>query len=205
MNRVKVYIDGFNLYHAIDKIGDLRLKWISYHTLAKSFLRDEEQLVGVSFFTAVWPYDQAKQLRHKNFMAAQRHFGVIVHEGSFVKPKKFCSTHDRYCPFREEKQTDVGISVEITKDALMGVVDRIVLVTADSDQIPTARFIVSLPNIAITLYAPPNRLSESRDLGNIILDRHELTTGRLLACQMPKNLTDSNGTLVASKPAIYET
>ncbi|MDP4823458.1 MAG: NYN domain-containing protein [Aestuariivirgaceae bacterium] len=200
---MKVYIDGFNLYHAIDKIGDSRLKWIGYHTLGKSLLRAGEALAGVSLFTAVWPYDQAKHLRHRNFIAAQRHFGVRVHEGNFVKPKKYCVTHDRYCAFREEKQADVGIAVEIVSDALTKAADRIVLITADSDQIPTGRFITSLPDIKITLYAPPNRAQEARELGKLVTDRDELSIGRLLTCQMPDDIVDERGIKVASKPAIY--
>lgn len=204
MNKIRVYIDGFNLYHAIEKIGDNRLKWINYHTLAKSLLREGEVLAGVALFTAVWRFDQAKQLRHKNFIAAQRHYGVIVHEGNFVKPNKYCSAHDRFCAFREEKQTDVGIAVEIVKDALSGQVDRVVLVTADSDQIPTARLIASLPHISMTLCTPPNRMQEARDLGNLISDRRELTVGHLLTCRLPRDVRDNAGNVVASCPAFYE-
>jgi hypothetical protein len=36
--KVNVYVDGFNLYHAIDGLGDQRLKWISLRTLAFSFV-----------------------------------------------------------------------------------------------------------------------------------------------------------------------
>lgn len=60
-------------------------------------------------------------------MNAQRHFGVVVHEGNFAKPKKYCAEHDRYCPFREEKQIDVGMAIKIVRDALSGDVDRIIL------------------------------------------------------------------------------
>lgn len=203
MSRVKVYIDGFNLYHAIDKIGDFRLKWIGYHTLSRSFLRANEQLVGISFFTAVWRYDQAKQQRHKNFIAAQRHYGVTVHEGNFATPDKYCNRQARYCRFREEKQTDVGIAVEIVRDAVGGAVDRVILVTADSDQIPTARLLASLPNLRATLYAPPYRALEARELGKLFADKDELTVGRLLNCQMPRTIRNAAGAIVAAKPAIY--
>jgi len=203
MKRVKVYIDGFNLYHAIDRIGDLRLKWISYRTLAQSFLRPDEQLSGVTMFTAIWTFDQAKQFRHKNFIAAQRHYGVTVIEGSFVKPDKYCSSHERYCPFREEKQTDVGIAIEIAKDVLTGAVDRVILITADSDQIPTAKLVHSIPGVDITLYAPPNRMQEARELGKLIPDRNEISVGRLLTCKLPRDIIDSEGRTVATCPAIY--
>src|SRR5687767_8500813 len=113
MPRVRAYIDGFNLYHAIDKIGIPRLKWLNHFQLAKSFLKAGETLESVHFFTAVWRYDQEKQQRHVNFLKACRAVGVDVHEGNFKKGDKYCHDYNRYCRFREEKQTDVAISVKI--------------------------------------------------------------------------------------------
>ncbi len=37
MAKVSVYIDGFNLYHAIDESGRHELKWISHRVLARVF------------------------------------------------------------------------------------------------------------------------------------------------------------------------
>jgi hypothetical protein len=45
--RVSFYIDGFNLYHAIDELGDDRLKWLNLTSLCQSFLRPGDQLDGV--------------------------------------------------------------------------------------------------------------------------------------------------------------
>ncbi len=204
MSNVKVYIDGFNFYHAVEKIGDSRLKWINYRTLALTLLRPGEELIGTVFFTAIWRFNQAKQLRHMNFIAAQRHSGVEVIEGNFVTPNKFCAGQNRYCPIREEKQTDVAIAVEIVKDVMSGNIQRVILITADSDQIPTAKFVASVPNVSMSLYAPPGRLQEARDLGNLIPDRSEISVGRLLTCRLPRNLIDGRGRTIASCPAIYE-
>ncbi|MFO1241201.1 MAG: hypothetical protein U1E64_12690 [Sphingomonadaceae bacterium] len=37
MRRVIVYIDGFNLYHAIDDLGQPHLKWLTYVRFQKAF------------------------------------------------------------------------------------------------------------------------------------------------------------------------
>jgi hypothetical protein len=45
--RVACYIDGFNLYHAIDDLDKPHLKWLDVCALAKSLCRVGEDLVKV--------------------------------------------------------------------------------------------------------------------------------------------------------------
>ena len=120
MRIVRVYVDGFNMYHAVDKLEDNRLKWLNYWQLCTTLVRPGETLNAVHFFTAVWPYEAAKQKRHENFINALDAVGVQVHRGSFSKPRKWCEEKQRYCWFREEKQTDVAIAVRMLADAADG-------------------------------------------------------------------------------------
>ena len=83
--KVNVYIDGFNLYHAIDSLGDQRLKWLSLRTLSFSFIKPHEVLNHVRYFTAVLTWDKVKQQRHKNYIRAQKAIGVDVIESNFRK------------------------------------------------------------------------------------------------------------------------
>jgi len=202
MKKLRVYIDGFNLYHAIDKLNQPSLKWLNMWKLCEQHVRDGEVLDKVNFFTAIWPYDHAKQQRHKNFLAALRAVGVTVHEGNFKKSDRVCYKHERSCPFREEKQTDVSIGIEMVRDAVTHSADRLILVTADSDQVPTAKMINGL-GVALTLIFPPGRSGEARDLGNLIPDRKELSVGQLSTCPLPRTVVDANGKAVAHMPAIY--
>lgn len=202
MNRVIVYIDGFNLYHAIEKLDQPALKWLNIWKLCEQHLRPGEVLEKVNFFTAIWPYDQAKQQRHKNFLAALRAVGVTPIEGNFKRSNRICYKHDRTCPFREEKQTDVAIGIEMVRDAMAGNAERLVLVTADSDQVPTAKMINGL-GVPLSLIFPPGRAGEARDLGNLIPDRKELTLGQLLTCPLPRTVYNSVGKAVAFMPALY--
>jgi hypothetical protein len=129
---------------------------------------------------------------------------LIVLSGRFTKVERKCRAFGNTCAFHEEKQTDVGIAVKMVTDALLRKVDRLVLLTADSDQIPTAKFLNKLPNIALTLIYPPNRGPMARDLGKQIPDRHELTAGRLETCVFPRTVKDRKGKAVAFRPALYE-
>lgn len=202
MRIVRVYIDGFNVYHAIEKLGDARLKWLNYRQLSETLLRDAETLDSVHFFTAVWRFETAKQKRHENYIAALEAVGVTVHRGEFSKPDKWCATHQRYCAFREEKQTDVGIAVQMMLHARENVEQRFILVTADSDQVPTANALNGMAHISLTLAFPPGRSGEARELGSLIPDRFELSKERLLTHQLPRSV-ERNGRVVATMPAAY--
>lgn len=202
--KVCVYIDGFNLYHAIAIETDNRLKWLNFYSLAKSMLRPHEVLEDVYFFTAILKWEPAKQTRHRNFIAAQEAVGVTIIESNFKKVQKQCTVFDRVCPRYEEKQTDVAISTTIMADAVKKRVDRVILITADSDQVPLAKRMAELfPDIAMTLAAPPGRAHQSRELGNVIHDRTPLTLGRLHAHRLPRDVKGENGKTVATMPAIY--
>lgn len=204
MGRVSVYIDGFNVYHAIDALKLPKLKWLNYKVLAASLLRNGEDLTDVHFFTAVLSWNHEKQARHRNYIAALKAVGVIVHEANFKRSRRFCQEQQRYCRFYEEKQTDVAIAITMVSDAIGGRFDRGIILTADSDQIPTARFIAGLPGRSLTLLYPPGRGSHARDLGNVITDRKELTAGHLATCLLPRTVVNLSGNAVAHCPAIYQ-
>jgi len=203
VSRVRVYIDGFNLYHAIAALKDPTLKWLNYRLLSESLLRDGEILDEVNFFTAILRWDQEKQRRHTNFLAACRAVGVRVHEAKFKRSRKNCVTFNRECNFYEEKQTDVAIAIKVVSDAMRGDFDRAILMTADSDQIPTARFVAELPDRQLSLVFPPGRKAMARELSAIVQDRRELTMGHLMTCRLPRTVTDAAGRTVATMPALY--
>src|SRR5215217_4061939 len=108
--KMNVYVDGFNLYHAIEALDDHRLKWINLKELGRSFVKPGEELNRVIFFTAVLTWNKDKQQRHKIFIAAQKAIGVDVVESNFRKMSRHCRIMDRYCARHEEKQTDVAIA-----------------------------------------------------------------------------------------------
>ena len=55
--RVVAFVDGFNLYHAIDNLNEFGpydyLKWINLHTLVETFVPAPDfDLVAVKYFSA---------------------------------------------------------------------------------------------------------------------------------------------------------
>jgi uncharacterized LabA/DUF88 family protein len=202
--RTSIFVDGFNLYHAIAAQKELELKWLSLNELGRSLLRPNEILVRVVFFTAVLTWDREKQQRHKNYIKAQKAYGVEVIESNFRKISRYCAIMNRNCHRHEEKQTDVAIAVTVLSAAMRDEFDRAILVTADSDQVPLVKELRrSFPTKIITLAAPPSRGGEARELGSAVSDRTPLTVERLRACRLPRNVLDSTGKTVATMPALY--
>lgn len=201
---VNVYIDGFNLYHAIVALNDAKLKWINFKELGKSFLKPSEVLGRVVFFTAILTWEKEKQARHKNYIAAQKACGVEVVESNFRRVNKHCRVMDRYCSRHEEKQTDVAIAVSVLMDAVSERMSRAILITADSDQIPLVKALAkNFPAVTVTLAAPPGRGHEARELGSLVSDRRPITADRLRGCALPRDVFDAKGKKVATRPAIY--
>ena len=96
----------------------------------------------------------------------------------------------------------MAIAVKMLSDAADGNTQRMILVTADSDQIPTVRALLGLSNVSLTLAFPPGRSGEARELGSLVPDRLELKPQRLLTCKLPRTVQDE-GNVIATMPAIY--
>lgn len=205
MKKVACYIDGFNLYHAIDSLQLNYLKWLDLDKLAKSFLRQEEELSKVVYFTALMTWEKQKHDRHIQYLNALENSKVTTVVSNFKKVRKSCSSFGRSCNFHEEKQTDVAISSHILSAAVQDNLSRIIIITADSDQIPTLKAMKELsPSTKITLIAPPNRASHSRELREFANDHKEIKVGRLENCLFPRNVLNSSGRLVATSPSSYQ-
>jgi hypothetical protein len=203
VKRVRCYIDGFNLYHAIEALNKPHLKWLNLRKLAESFVRDGEILDEVHFFTALSTSNGQKYKRHANYMAVLESVGVQVHRGEFQSVDRFCNRHEQMCPFQEEKRTDVGIAVKMLCDAFDGT-ERFLLITADADQVPTLEAIAGrYRDRNVTLIAPPGRLSIARKLGSVATEYRELTEGQMTANMFARNVYRPDGKFLAAMPSSY--
>ena len=149
--RAALYIDGFNLYHPIQKRGEDFLKWANLWKLGEIFCRPKElDLVRVIFCTAVPQNDHDRRDRHNTFNAAQIACGVKVLKGHHVI--------DPHTDKPSEKQSDINVALSLITDAEDGVFDWAFLLSADSDQAATARvFSERHPDKALIAVAPPTQ------------------------------------------------
>ena len=89
MRRVITYIDGFNLYHAIDRLNEASLKWLDLRTLAEGLLRPGEALAATKYFSAFATWRPSHQ-KHRLYAAALRARGVEVVLGQFKEKPRRC-------------------------------------------------------------------------------------------------------------------
>lgn len=145
MSRVKIFIDGFNVYHALEHEANYhQYKWLDYSKLAGLFVRRQDHIVDVLYFTALANWDIQKVSRHKVLIAALKFRGVKIILGQFQKVERRCrKCHEHYHTF-EEKKTDVNIAVELMKSAVKDEFDTAIIMSGDSDLIPAVEAVKAL-------------------------------------------------------------
>lgn len=163
--RVALYVDGFNLYHALCDLRSDHLKWLNLWRLGQLLIRPKTQrLMQVCYFSAI--ADQLKGTekegsihRHRAYIAALEAKGVEFIEGNFARRKwdyrggpRYRATWKRH----EEKQTDVAIGVRVMRDAFRDAFDIALIVSSDTDMLPVFRMMAAeFPNkLAITVASP---------------------------------------------------
>jgi uncharacterized LabA/DUF88 family protein len=146
LNRIKIFIDGFNLYHVLDNHREYhQYKWLDFSKLASLFIKRDEQIVGINYFTALATWNPGKVERHKIFITALRSRSIKVIYGQFQKVTKRCrGTCGEKYETHEEKKTDVNIAIDILKSAVLDEYDTAMIISADSDLIPVVEAVREL-------------------------------------------------------------
>ncbi len=144
------------------------------------FLQDGQILHKVKYYTAP-PINTIKRSKQSALFGANKIINNSLFEvinghyaDKFINCQAICKKKFKV---PEEKCTDVNISLGIIEDCIDNEVDIIILVTADSDQVSTVKFIQKkFPHIKMKLYFPPDRKSnELKSLFNkvVYLENHE--------------------------------
>ncbi len=157
--RAGFYIDGFNLYHSIDDLGKPYLKWLSLarlaSRLAKPFSADVAEIV---FCTAYFPGDFAKRKRHETYIAALEAEGVKIVLGHTTHEDSNCHRCEHRWKQPREKETDINVALSLFEAAASNRIDLAFLVTADTDQAATLKFMKScFPTKPTVVLTPPGR------------------------------------------------
>jgi uncharacterized LabA/DUF88 family protein len=199
MDRVQLFIDGFNLYHCLMNDKSLRpYRWLDFTSLAQSLVSSKERLAGIYYFTSFYPGDQAKRVRHQTFINAQSLRGVTTILGEFRAKEKYCKSCKTKTPGYEEKETDVNIAVELLLGAALDRYDKCLVLSNDSDLIPVYRALkIHFPNKKIRIIFPPNYASNL--LKAEVPDYTRLKQYHLKNHQFPNPLVVGNSSI--SKPA----
>lgn len=194
--RVYGFVDGFNLYHALENFEPAKpvadpgryrkYKWLCLTSLISRYVAPKsEVLAGVQLFTAYpnWPNTQTKRSRHEMYVAAQEQMGVKVTLGEFKPKGEKCQARCGY--FYQsyvEKQTDINIAVALIEMA--NLYDKAILLTADSDQVPSVNLLRRLhPDKRVAVLPPIGR--GAKDLILACDEQFKMTEQHLGDSQFP--------------------
>jgi uncharacterized LabA/DUF88 family protein len=200
MLKVSAFIDGFNMYHALQEQGCRTLKWLNYHALAEAFIsKSRERIEKVFYFTAIVPWDSQKGARHKLFIRALECYGVEVVFGKFKEVTRKCRECGKSYKTFEEKETDVNIAVTMLSEAINDRFDKALLLSGDSDMIAGVKMLKSLaPHKHVQAIIPFGR--SALDLVNNCHSAAKIKRHHLVNNQLPDPVQLLNG-VVLRRPA----
>lgn len=163
MERVIIYVDGFNLYFGLTSKGWRRYYWLNIQMLAQNLLKPNQRLFLTKYFTARIAGPPDKEKRQSTYIEALETLSEFqISYGKYQLNPRQCSQ----CGFQDEvpneKMTDVNIAVEILKDAYQDEFDVALLISVDSDLVPPVKTGRELfPNKLVVVASPPGRYSIS--------------------------------------------
>ena len=199
--RAGFYVDGFNLYHAIDELGKPYLKWVSLRRLAERVAKPfGAHVVETVFCTAFFPGDFDKKKRHEAYINAQKAEGTQVVLGHSIHEPASCNGCGREWRQPREKETDINVALSLFEAAKSERIDLAFLVTADTDQAATLKFLrLCCPKVEAVILTPPGR-STSSHLKNVAGRAIKLSETDIDLSVMPAMVMPPEGRLITRPP-----
>jgi uncharacterized LabA/DUF88 family protein len=159
--KVIVYVDGFNFYYGL-KVDPKwkRYYWLDIVKFFEKFMKPDQELIKVKYFSAR-PDNQEKNARQYAFFQANMEnsrFQLIL--GKYLKKKITCFNCGNIINTYEEKESDVRIATQIVSDSYEKNCDIAIVVSADSDMIPSVE-LAKQAGQKVFIYFPPNHYSSN--------------------------------------------
>lgn len=204
--RVAVFVDGFNLYHAIKALRVEHLKWLSLRKLSEVFAPSPQFTIEhIFYFSAYATWIRDALIRHRAYIGALEAEGVEVVLGNFKKKERKCFTCNTNWKGHEEKETDVNIALYLLDGAYQNIYDRALILSADSDLAPAIRMVRQrFPEKSVRLLLPVRR-TNSAELLRSVGDPNgvrEIKQIHLERCLLPESVSDKNGNTIV-RPSEY--
>jgi len=213
-----VYVDGFNLYHALkeyakDSKNPRCYKWLNIHELARRLLAGSVTEIKIRYFTAAvkpFPKDPDNHIRQKIYWRALRTLGQNIEFifGHFTsRTKRYPEVLDNSATPKigktvpvfvtEEKGSDVNLGVCLVDDAHLRKMDVALVLSNDSD-LALAIQIAKGRGIEVFVANPRFNKGNVAELKQVASDVRQLDESCYQQSQFPPTLHDARGTF--SKP-----
>lgn len=216
--RATLYVDGFNLYNRSLK-DNPHLKWLNLVELGRAMMPDGYSLTQVEYFTArIKPtgFGSAPLTRQQIYLRALQTLSPVLrmHFGHFsvrntklpVWPiEKGDDNRMRLVAVQkvEEKGSDVTLAARMVADLLSGRAEAAVLLSNDSDFVPTIRMLTEEFSFDFGILFPwQNERKPARELRGLSTSfTRVIQLNDLAIAQFPPELEDSYGTFY--KPSCW--
>lgn len=196
MERVLVYIDGFNLYFGMMEAGYDKSRWLNVAQLAQNLLKPTQEIVAVKYFTSRVSNNPNKQKRQTIYLEALETRGVEIIYGHYQSNSIECNRCGHIWMDQKEKMTDVNIATHLIVDAYQDRYDMAMLISGDSDLVPPIKAVHSLfKQKRVFVSFPPKRHNQTV----AVAAKGSQTIGRksLADSQLPATITKSDGYVLA--------
>ncbi len=195
MSKIAVFIDGFNLYHALDHFDGApdhnrycKYKWLNLRKLASMFVFGKDTLEEVLYFTTLATWDAGKTARHRLYIRALENEGVTVIYGEFKRKKKHCQRCKGDFWSFEEKQTDVNIALYLFQLAILERYDKAIIISGDTDLLPAVKVVRAVfLSKQIGVVIPIGRASE--DFKKHVDFHYKMREHHLIKSRFPDTIT----------------
>lgn len=194
--RARLYVDGFNLHHAILDLDRPEWLWLDLVALGRSLLPRNERLAGVTWVAAHRPQKRERMTALATYEAALRASGVRCLMGHFVVRGDHCHACGHSWMDATEKQSDVNLALAAAADAEARRLDTAYLLTTDGDHAATSRFLSEgFPKVKVVSVSPPGR-SHNRQILKHCHARAEISAEMIARSPLPDRIKSPQGWLV---------
>jgi uncharacterized LabA/DUF88 family protein len=204
-SRVISFIDGFNLYHAIERLHRPELKWLNLMALSRSLISSKTEILNGVYYFSAYPHHMSEpvQKRHRTYVKALELQNVQPVLGSFKEKDRKCTACHYRWKGHEEKQTDVNIALFLLDLAYRDAFDRALVISNDSDLVPAIRMVKErFSKKRITTVAPPH-CKHSNELIKVSSDKTKINIEQLERCLLPAVIKDASRLISISRPEEY--
>lgn len=206
-----IYIDGFNLYFRLLK-KQPKYKWLNLKILSESVLGENNNVVGVNFYTArvsarVNPDSPRHQQIYLDALATvpeiETHFGNFQVNKGYAPIVDMASQPPVFLPVpqtttlqpwpnvvriikTEEKGSDVNLGVHLVRDAFQEKFDVAAVITNDTDLVEPIRIVTKELGKTVGILSPVQKPAAS--LINVASFVRHIRPAHLAAAQFPDPL-----------------
>lgn len=207
--RVRVYVDGFNLYYRALKRLSPDCKWLNPLALARSLLDPEDTIDRVRYFTARVSARGGDPDAPRRQQAYLKALGTVpevtVHYGRFLSKTKMRPLEDDPATFvrildSEEKGSDVNLATFLLMDGWRGHYDAALVLSQDTDLCEPLRAVKNDLGKQVGIGWLDGTQPGRRFVTCTSFTRH-VTPARLRAARFPPVLRTRDGDAVARPDA----